>query len=258
MAKPTCSVPECVMLSRAVGLCDTHYKRFRKYGTATPVFEVVCGRCGDRFRTSMQRRRYCDGCKDGRRAEDMPPNRRMRCAGCNRWIYKTSTSAPEGKAKCKDCRGSRSKHGTATCYRGGCRCDDCREAMSEYMRAYARRVKDKHGVGPASVYRRKFKERHGYWPQARYGYDIPHRVRRAVYERDGWVCQICGGLISRDYDPYDRLAPSLDHIVPQSSVLLPDHSEANLRMVHTVCNTIRGNGVFSDDEVRVRSARFVS
>lgn len=183
-----------------------------------------------------------------KRPEEEPSHRRMKCAGCGCWMFKTSTSAPEGKAKCKDCRGSRSKHGTATCYRGGCRCDDCREAMSEYMRAYAERVKAKHGIGPASVYRRKFKEKHGYWPQAHYHYDIPHRVRRAVYERDDWVCQICGDAISREFDPYDRLAPSLDHIVPRS--VSADHSESNLRMVHVICNIRRGANVLSDDEVR--------
>jgi 5-methylcytosine-specific restriction endonuclease McrA len=225
---------------------------------------IACPVCGEKFERRTNSNKYCSSsCKD----KGKPSKRKNRCSVCG----KAMQGNLNPKSVCNPCRGVEPygykrtharngfvSHGSISMYHYGCRCDDCREAMSEYMRAYARRVKAKHGVGPASLSRRKFKERHGYWPQARYGYDIPHRVRRAVYERDGWVCQICGGLISRDYDPYDRLAPSLDHIVPQSSVLLPDHSEANLRMVHTVCNTIRGNGVFSDDEVRVRSARFVS
>lgn len=186
---------------------------------------------------------------DLRSLDHLPPSKRMRCAGCQEWMHKSSTSAPEGTARCKTCRGSASKHGTPGCYRL-CRCDVCRAARSEYNRAYAARVRAEKGANPNTLSRRKFREENGFWPQQ--SVTISAGVRREVYERDGWVCQICNVPILRDYEPNSRLAPSLDHIVPQSSQVVPDHSAANLRMVHMVCNTIRWDGSKSDAEVRER------
>ena len=74
--------------------------------------------------------------------------------------------------------------------------------------------------------------------------------RRRLYERDGWMCRICGEATSRIYDEADPWSPTLDHIEPQSATLLPDHSDGNLRTAHALCNSIRSDGVLTDDEVR--------
>lgn len=60
---------------------------------------------------------------------------------------------------------------------------------------------------------------------------IPTRVRRAVIERDGYICQLCGGEI----EPSDV---HLDHIVPWSHGG-PD-TVKNLRVTHSLCNIKRG------------------
>lgn len=255
MSKSTCSVPSCERPSRSRGMCDTHYRAWVKFGTPTPEFNLMCVTCRMFFTSNTLARKKCSECR-ARPVESLPRERRMQCAGCGKWIARSRTSRPEGQARCRDCRGSRDKHGTATCYHAGCRCDECKAAASERMREYRERYRAKHGVGPASAWRQRFKEANGYWPQARYGYDIPHRTRRAVYERDGWVCQICQRPIPRDYDSQDRLAPALDHIVPRSAQLVPDHSEENLRMVHHVCNSYRSNTDRSDTLVAALTAQF--
>lgn len=65
--------------------------------------------------------------------------------------------------------------------------------------------------------------------------------RRAVYERDGWECQICHEPVDRTLDPQDRMAATLDHVVPRSMTLFPDDSPTNLRLAHRSCNSRRGN-----------------
>lgn len=81
------------------------------------------------------------------------------------------------------------------------------------------------------------------------------RDRLAIYERDGWVCQLCMEPTDRDLmstDPRNDWAPSLDHIEPQSHALIPDHSPANLRLAHRWCNSVRGDlTYYSEADLRV-------
>lgn len=79
-------------------------------------------------------------------------------------------------------------------------------------------------------------------------------LRRAVYERDGWVCGLCDLPIDRSLAWPHKWSASLDHIVPQSMMLVPDHSAHNLRAVHLQCNAMRGDGSnMSEDELRARA-----
>ena len=73
---------------------------------------------------------------------------------------------------------------------------------------------------------------------------ISTRNRLAIYDRDGWICQLCTEPVDRDLmatDPLNDWAPSLDHIEPQSWALIPDHSPENLRLAHRWCNSVRGD-----------------
>lgn len=80
---------------------------------------------------------------------------------------------------------------------------------------------------------------------------VTRRERLSVYERDGWVCQICFTDVDAGVDYLDDRFPSLDHVEPQSAALIPDHSLENLRTVHRLCNSYRGDGSrYSDEEVR--------
>jgi hypothetical protein len=79
----------------------------------------------------------------------------------------------------------------------------------------------------------------------RRGYFSPSpRARRAIYERDGWVCQLCFEPVDRDLHPSAAWAASLDHIRCQSWDEKPDHSPSNLRLAHRWCNSVRGDEKF--------------
>ena len=72
-------------------------------------------------------------------------------------------------------------------------------------------------------------------------YYIPPAVRRHVYERDDWTCQLCLEPVDDDLPANDIWSATLDHIVCRSWVAEPDHSESNLRLAHRWCNAVRGN-----------------
>lgn len=77
-------------------------------------------------------------------------------------------------------------------------------------------------------------------------------LRLAVYERDNWTCQVCDLPVDPSEHFRSDWAGSLDHIIPQAAMLIPDHSESNLRLVHRICNAYRGDNTYmTDDEVRV-------
>lgn len=79
-------------------------------------------------------------------------------------------------------------------------------------------------------------------------------VRQEVYDRDGWVCQICFEPVDPALDASDQWAATLDHIVPRSYTLIPDDSPENLRLAHRWCNSVRGDlRYYSDDDLRVAS-----
>ena len=74
-------------------------------------------------------------------------------------------------------------------------------------------------------------------------------VRAAIYERDGWVCQLCSDAVDPDLEPHDIWAATLDHIVCRSWTEEPDDSPENLRLAHRWCNSVRGDETYYPGEV---------
>lgn len=95
--------------------------------------------------------------------------------------------------------------------------------------------------------KRAYHARRGKWV-------VAPSVRRSIYERDGWLCQITE-ICPRPEEPIDpelshsKWAATLDHIVPQSHVLIPDHSPGNLQTAHLWCNSMKGDGTYYEVDV---------
>jgi len=65
---------------------------------------------------------------------------------------------------------------------------------------------------------------------------IPVAIRREVYERDEWTCQLCfAPVVPGNTERY--WWPSLDHLVPWSKG--GTDTAANLQLAHYGCNTQR-------------------
>lgn len=76
--------------------------------------------------------------------------------------------------------------------------------------------------------------------------------RKRIYERDRWVCQLCGKPTRPDKaksvgtkDPHP-LAPVLDHIIPLSQG--GPHHPDNVQCAHYRCNSIKSDGVMGNGE----------
>ena len=198
--------------------------------TPDPRAPRPCQTCGEVF---TPRRRvtvafFCSqkcGWKDRIRRTGIP------CRICGEptgWI-KTDKRAPAEPAH-NACL--RSRHGTLGSYGRGCRCDECRAAAATAQRAYAAKVRERDGVNLYRKYRVRGSE----------DKFISRDDRLAIYERDKWTCQLCKQPVDPTLGPSDRMGPTLDHIVPRSATLFPDHSESNLQLAHRSCNSIKHAG----------------
>lgn len=81
-----------------------------------------------------------------------------------------------------------------------------------------------------------------YADRSQRSFKISPKERVEIYERDGWVCQLCNKQVDSALHYLDNWSATLDHIVPQSHMLIPDHSPSNLRLAHRWCNSARGDG----------------
>lgn len=216
------------------------------------------------------------------RVPDLP------CAVCGKLTWRSRTSLPEGKATCNECRRRRAVHGTVSRYDRGCRCSKCRMVKVDSVREYqeARRSRGVPDAPPKRHYVEKTCAACGNSFQARvdnvksgrglycsrrcanlaklnlpwdsvpnpelhrrgHWIDLPDRL--AIYERDNWTCHLCGLPVNPDADVQDGDYPTLDHLVPWSTQLVPDNSPSNLKCAHRSCNSRRG--VMSVDEYRSR------
>lgn len=64
-------------------------------------------------------------------------------------------------------------------------------------------------------------------------------TRREIYERDRWICGICRKRVDPDLTWPHPMSKSLDHVIPISQG--GDHTRANCRLAHVICNLSRGD-----------------
>lgn len=202
------------------------------------MFILSCPVCGVEFEAVSKRRKYCSTrCKD----KGKPCKNTGKCTVCGKSMELSKTSAVVDDMKHGSCRrlaaDSGAYCGTVTGYDYGCRCVTCCAAKASKNKSYSSAYREEAGVLPSTVWRRNFRESYGYWPQMG-GWDwISPRDRRDLYERDSWVCHLCGSGVDRDADPNSDYAPSLDHLVPRSQGGSDD--QTNLKTAHRLCNAKR-------------------
>lgn len=251
MSKRTCSVTDCESSSRSLGMCDTHYRRYKKFGTTDKPnpprksYDKTCAMCGTSFVAKSSSAKYCGSKCRVLARPGLPP---LYCADCAKRIPNSKTSAPQGKARCSDCinggrgyyideRGGRWSHG-GSAYSVGCRCSVCQDAQADAMRRYKKKVRVEHGVSPSTLFRRHYRERTGVRYRMAPKDWIEPDVRLSIYDRDYWICHLCSEPVVRNAHFNDDYAPSLDHIIPRSKGGT-DEPE-NLATAHRICNSVRG------------------
>ncbi len=68
-------------------------------------------------------------------------------------------------------------------------------------------------------------------------FSVSPLVRAAIYERDRFLCHLCGRKVDVSLPGSNALGPTLDHVVRQ--VQGGTHDVDNLRLAHRKCNSIR-------------------
>lgn len=194
------------------------------YVPVAPTLKT-CKECGEGFK-STGTRRYCStACRNLVRER----RRMFSCSGCGApmWASRSKADVPI----CLECR--RAQHGTRRTYRAGCRCAPCRDRAAADQRKYAESYRMRTGE---SIYKR-FRKPDGrsHW--------ITDADRQLVYERDGWICQLCLAPVDPLLPTNDRFAATLDHIECRSWSLVPDDRPENLRLAHRSCNSARRDRV---------------
>jgi 5-methylcytosine-specific restriction endonuclease McrA len=71
--------------------------------------------------------------------------------------------------------------------------------------------------------------------------DVP---RLEIFERDRWICQLCGRKINRRLKHGHPMAAVIDHIVPLADGGL--HERRNCQAAHAWCNSSKGAGAAND------------
>lgn len=59
-----------------------------------------------------------------------------------------------------------------------------------------------------------------------------------IYERDGWICQICDEPIDRAVEPPHHMSASLDHRIALANG--GAHTRENVQCAHWICNSRKG------------------
>lgn len=77
-----------------------------------------------------------------------------------------------------------------------------------------------------------------------------------IFDRDGWVCQICDESVDPAMKFPSPDSASLDHVTPIS--LGGDHTRSNARLAHLGCNMRRGNRVEPTEAPRAEAASWQS
>ena len=205
-----------------------------------PAVTVVCVVCAEPFEARSARSKLCsDRCRKARAASWYRDYYAAgnaydsACSSCGKGMRRGGTSLGAGEAKCLPCR---RVHGTHGMYDGGCRCAECKAFKAARAREFNAAYKAEHGVSYTIHYRQKRAEA-GDPVTGRVRHWITRERRLSIYERDGYVCHLCGVDCPREFSVDDRTSPTLDHLVPVSQG--GGNESSNLKTACWSCNSSR-------------------
>jgi len=236
------------------------------------VIQRTCPTCSKTFVAIHGNTKYCSATCSTR--SRWIARAKVLCSVCSK-----PTGYPAGtveQATHKACRSIEWEHGTRKGYRErGCRCEECSEWSRTSQRDYMRRRKagefdtpvcstagcerqvQARGLCGMHLHRLKRAEgsrqpsdqwttkRKANWHKRR---AIIRGERGAasesidvedVFQRDGWICQICLRPVSQEAKWPDVMCASLDHRIPLARG--GSHTYTNVQLAHFVCNSRKGS-----------------
>lgn len=211
---------------------SVHYDCTREFAVRTGI----CDRCGDWVEILKDRQPGPVRCHACRRAEPVHRGtslaRVILCAICSQQIV--GGQARPG-ARHRECMKAETAARVKATRRGGYSfaCERCGKVCerSGHSGPMAKWCSNKCAVG-ASWTRRHMRERDAFVE------DVPPYL---VFERDGFVCQLCGEQLDMLAKVPELLAPTIDHVVPLSRG--GKHEMSNAQSAHYSCNARKGDRV---------------
>lgn len=157
-----------------------------------------------------------------------PP--KPRCKSCGAQLYSRRRDSHYcGNKLCQSVKRQDLKLVSPECSKRGC----SRPSMSRGLcgsHAHAEWAKENPDKAHANKARYRARKR-GAW--------VENVDRAVVFERDRWVCGICGERIPKSAIYPDLLSPSIDHVIPLAEG--GEHSYANVQAAHFSCNSSKQN-----------------
>lgn len=203
-----CVIEGCDKPIKGRDWCAAHYSRWQRHGSPTARLrgEWVDGK------------RVCPRCGEDRPRDDWYSTESGRCAPCHRELraeWRSANPAPPKIDEIKPCETcgqwfpankKRSRYCTTECFLAN-------KNKANWVYLAARRAR----LAKATV---------------------EHFDRLEVFERDRWVCQLCGVPVDPSLKFPDPYSVTLDHITPISRG--GEHSSANAQTAHHICNMRKG------------------
>lgn len=226
----TCVNEACDRKVQSRGMCSSHYSVWHRKINGRKKHTKTCGFCGHSFITTSTVSKFCTESCSKRDHYGWSRSKEVVLAH----VEPRATTAPETIVP-----PLRKRWFACVCRVCGTNFID--KAPYTHCGDECRQVTRRAGLHAHRVRQGKF--------------SVTDAKRSAIYERDNWECKICGEETARVYTHGDPFSPTLDHIIPQSTQTLPDHSEGNLRLAHSLCNSIRGDGTHAEDRAIRNRAR---
>lgn len=264
MGDSTCLITGCNKRVLARGWCAAHYQRWRNHGSPTggarylgPAASDTCVQCGTVLPAKPAtgpRASYCS-----KSCRSSASYARRKSAG----TVKARARKAREAGTCDDCGilfvkvRVDSRFCSSRCYNrwldrenpNRCSALDCDEGVrakglcAKHWRRIARAEGRERPVAWTSHRRELWQARNA----LKRGAPIADRVVNAeIFDRDGWVCQLCHAPVDQILMHPDPMSKSLDHVVPLSRG--GAHSPDNVQLAHLSCNVRKGARV----EVQMR------
>lgn len=215
----------------------------------------TCAECDASFCRANMQQRYCSSrCRASAAAKrrggwyrKMRPAEgplRRECATCGEPFATASGARRYCSDRCKWRAKARRQHGHQPRIDRGGRCSvtDCPKAhlARGYCPGHYKAWRRSQGFVDASEGAgRKSSKRH-IARAKRYGVPWERFKPVEVFERDGWICGLCGDPVDPDLEHPDPLSVSLDHITPL--VQGGGHLRDNCQCSHLTCNLRKERG----------------
>lgn len=201
--KPPCAVEGCERSVRARGLCDLHYQRQRAgHGMTGPA---ICAKCGGA----------------------MPANKRINAIYCSKPCLNKAMRDSTTRRCIVD--------GCSRLVRAKDRCVTHYNAMRREIEPEDRAVRNGDPARRAASLLEKTRFRNSVMRAS--DADVIDAV--ALGNRDGWTCGICDEPIDKTIAYPDRMAATIDHIVPISHG--GRHRWDNVQISHFACNMLKAD-----------------